>query len=333
MRSSRVLHAIDTHTEGLSVRVVTGGVGALPGASMAARRQWFIAHSDGLRKLLLREPRGHGALSGSILQPPTRADADWGVLFIEVTGVLPMCGAGTIATATALVEAGMVPVVEPRTSVRLDTPIGLIVADVAVRGGHAESVTITNVPAFADGLDQRVEVPGLGTVAYDMAFGGNYYAIVELGSLGVPFEHAAKQQLTDAGLAIMAAINEQRPPQHPEQHEITGCHHVQLVAPGSTPQRSRHALVIHPGWIDRSPGGTGTSARMAVLHARGELPLHADFVNESFIGTSFTGRLIAETEVGGRAAVVPTITGRAWVTGTAQYLLDPSDPFPEGFEL
>lgn len=333
MRTSRVLHAVDSHTEGMPTRVITGGVGVIPGATMAERRQWFIENSDDLRTLLMCEPRGHSSMSGSILQPPTRPDADWGVLFIEVSGLLPMCGHGTIGTATVLVETGMVPVTEPVTQVRLDTPAGLVVADVAVRDGHAESVTIKNVPSFSHALDQKIDVPGFGPIVCDIAFGGNFYAIVDLEALRLPFERAAKQQLLDAGLAIMSAINEQAPPVHPERPDISGCHHVYLKAPGSTAQRSRHAMAIHPGWFDRSPCGTGTSARMAQLHARGELALDTDFINESFIGTTFVGRLVEQTEVGGRTAVVPTITGRAWVTGTAQYMLDPSDPFPAGFEL
>ncbi|MGH3353473.1 MAG: proline racemase family protein [Nocardioides sp.] len=333
MRTTRVIHAVDSHTEGMPTRVVTGGVGVFPGNTMAERREWFIENNDELRTFLMCEPRGHASMSGSILQPPTRPDADFGVLFIEVSGLLPMCGHGTIGTATVLVETGMVPVVEPVTTIRLDTPAGLVVADVAVEDGHARSVTIRNVPSFVLGLDQSVEVPAYGSVGYDMAFGGNFYAVVDLEKLGLPFEREAKGRLLEAGLAIMDAINEQNRPLHPERPDISGCHHVYLKAPGSTAQHSRHAMAIHPGWFDRSPCGTGTSARMAQLHARGELALETDFVNESFIGTTFTGRLVEKTEAGGIEAVVPTITGRAWVTGTAQYMLDPDDPFPAGFEL
>ncbi|MEU6540705.1 proline racemase family protein [Streptomyces sp. NPDC047000] len=333
MRSERVIHAVDSHTEGMPTRVVTGGVGVFPGASMAERRQWFMENNDDLRTFLMCEPRGHSSMSGTILQPPTRPDADFGVLFIEVSGLLPMCGHGTIGTATVLVETGMVPVVEPVTTLRLETPAGLVEARVEVENGRAKSVTIRNVPSFALALDQTVEVPGLGSVGYDMAFGGNFYAVVELEKLGLPFERAAKQELLDAGLAIMDAINTQNLPRHPTRPDISGCHHVYLQAPGSTARHSRHAMAIHPGWFDRSPCGTGTSARMAQLHARGELALDTDFVNESFIGTTFTGRLVEKTEVGGIEAVIPTITGRAWITGTAQYMLDPTDPFPAGFEL
>ncbi|CAH0227087.1 proline racemase family protein [Microbacterium foliorum] len=333
MRAQRVFHAVDSHTEGMPTRVIVGGVGEMPGATMEERRQWFMANSDDLRLLLMNEPRGHSAMSGAILQPPTRPDADFGVLYIEVSGCLPMCGHGTIGVATVLVETGMVPVVEPVTTIRLDTPAGLVIADVHVSDGHADRVTLRNVPSFVVALDQVVDVPGLGAVEYDLAFGGNFYAIVSLEQIGLPFDRAHKDELLAAGLAIMDAIEATGEPVHPVDPTIRGCHHVYLKAPGSTAVHSRHAMAIHPGWFDRSPCGTGTSARMAQLHARGELPLDQDFVNESFIGTSFTGRLVETTEVAGIPAVIPTITGRAWVTGTAQYMLDPSDPFPRGFVL
>jgi proline racemase len=227
----------------------------------------------------------------------------------------------------------MVPVTEPVTTIRLDTPAGLVVASVAVEDGAATSVTIENVPSFAYALDAKVEVPGYGEVGYDLAFGGNFYAIVELGDLGLPFDRARAGDLLSAGLAIMDAVNGAHRPVHPERDDIAGCHHVYLKAPGSTARLSRHAMAIHPGWFDRSPCGTGTSARMAQLHARGELGIGQEFVNESFIGTRFTGRLLGETTVGPHPAVLPSITGRAWVTGTSQFHLDPTDPFPAGFLL
>ncbi|MFR9780303.1 proline racemase family protein [Micromonospora sp. MS34] len=334
MRARRLLHAVDSHTEGMPTRVITGGVAPLPGATMMERRRWFLDNSDHLRTFLMYEPRGHSAMSGAILQPPTRPDADWGVLYIEVSGCLPMCGHGTIGVATVLVETGMVEVTEPVTTIRLDTPAGLVVAEVAVSDGAAKAVTIRNVPSYSHQLDATVEVPGFGTARYDLAYGGNFYAMVHLEDLGLPFDRGHKQALLDAGLAIMEAINEQDRPVHVTDPDISGCHHVQLIAPGSDARHSRHAMAIHPGWFDRSPCGTGTSARMAQLHARGELALHTDFVNESFIGTRFIGRLVEETRLAGDVtAVVPTITGRAWLTGTAQYFLDPDDPFPAGFLL
>lgn len=333
MRTSRIFHAVDSHTEGMPTRVITGGVGAFPGETMAQRREWFLENSDHLRRLLMFEPRGHSAMSGAILQPSTRPDADWGVLYIEVSGVLPMCGHGTIGVATVLVETGMVEVTEPVTRIPLDTPAGLVIAEVAVKDGRAEHVTITNVPSFSLRLDALVEVPGLGTVTYDLGYGGNFYAVVDTAEIGIELhrDRRNKDEVLAAGLAIMDAINQADEPVHPTRQDIRGCHHVYLKDPESTAKRSRHAMAIHPGWFDRSPCGTGTSARMATLHARGELRLGEDFINESYIGTTFTGRLVEETTVGDVPAVIPTITGRAWLTGTAQYFLDPTDPFPEGF--
>jgi proline racemase len=333
MRSKRLFTAVDSHTEGMPTRVVTGGVGVIPGATMNDKRLNFIENLDSIRRLLMNEPRGHSAMSGAILQPPTRPDADMGVVYIEVSGCLPMCGHGTIGVATVLVETGMVEVVEPVTTIRLDTPAGLVIARVQVSDGHADAVTLENVPSFCQRLDEKVDVPGLGSVPYSLAFGGNFYAMVDLDDVGLPFDRARKDDIVRAGLSIMDAINEQAPPHHPEIAGVDHCHHVEFIAPGSTARHSRHAMAIYPGWFDRSPCGTGTSARMAELWARGELKLGEDFVNESFIGSRFTGRLIEETTVAGIPAVVPTITGRAWVTGIGQYMLDPTDPFPTGFQF
>ncbi|ARP68948.1 proline racemase [Streptomyces pluripotens] len=333
MRSTLVLHAVDSHTEGMPTRVITGGIGTVPGATMNERRLYFREHLDHIRRLLVNEPRGHSAMSGAVLQAPSRPDCDWGVIYIEVSGCLPMCGHGTIGVATVLVETGMVEVMEPVTTIRLDTPAGVVVAEVAVENGAAASVTLRNVPSFAVALNRAITLLDGRTVSYDLAYGGNFYAILPLDAFDLPFDRSRKDDILTAGLSLMDAINAQAEPVHPEDPHIRGCHHVHLYAPGATGRRSRHAMVIHPGWFDRSPCGTGTSARMAQLHARGELPLHTEFVNESFIGTQFTGRLLGETEVAGRPAVLPSFTGRAWITGTAQYLLDPTDPFPEGFVL
>jgi proline racemase len=308
-------------------------VPALPGDTMLERKLRFEAERDDLRLLLMREPRGHGAMSGAILQPPLLAGADWGVLFIEVSGCLPMCGHGTIGVATVLVESGMVEVTEPTTTVRLDTPAGLVEARVDVQDGRATGVTLRNVPSFLLARDREVDVPGLGRVAYDMAFGGNFYALLPAASVGLAPEPERAQELIDAGLAIMAAINESDRPVHPLDERIGGCHHVVLHEPGRDGADARAATSIHPGWLDRSPCGTGTSARLAQLHARGELAVGEPFVNESVIGTRFTGRIAEETTVGDLPAIVPEITGRAWITGRGEYVLEADDPFPAGFSL
>ena len=333
MRAARYFAAVDSHTEGMPTRVITGGVGPIPGASMLERKLHFETHMDDLRLLLMREPRGHGAMSGAILQPPLRADADWGVVFVEVSGCLPMCGHGTIGVATVLVETGMVDVREPETVVRLDTPAGLVEALVAVEGGRARAVTLRNVPSFLHARDATVDVPGLGSVRYDMAFGGNFYALVPAADAGVEVDPQQSRALIERGQEIIAAIDAADSPVHPEDARIAGCRHVVFHAPGGDGADARAATSIHPGWLDRSPCGTGTSARMAQLHARGELAVGDSFVNESVIGTRFTGRIAQEISVGGRPAIVPEITGRAWITAMGQYLLDAEDPFPAGFSL
>jgi proline racemase len=331
--ASRVFAAVDSHTEGMPTRVITGGVGPIPGATMLERKLHFERHLDDLRLLLMREPRGHGAMSGAILQPPLRPEADWGVVFIEVSGCLPMCGHGTIGVATVLVETGMVEVSEPETVVRLDTPAGLVEARVAVEAGRARSVALRNVPSFLLGRDRSVKLDGR-TLTYDMAFGGNFYAILPADSAGLAVDPGRAGELIERGLELMAAINETDRPVHPEDERISGCRHVIFTAPGDDgPRSQRSATSIHPGWLDRSPCGTGTSAKLAALHARGELAVGEEFVNRSVIGTRFGGRIVEETRVGELPAIVPEITGRAWITGMGQYVLDPEDPFPAGFSL
>ncbi|CAB4703724.1 unannotated protein [freshwater metagenome] len=328
---NRVIHTVESHTEGMPTRVVVGGVAPIPGNSMFERRAYFLEHMDDLRTLLMYEPRGHSAMSGAILQPSTRPDADWGVLYIEVSGCLPMCGHGTIGVATVLVETGMVEVVEPITTVRLDTPAGLVTVDVQVAHGKAENVTITNVASFTLGLDQKVNVPGFGEVTYDMAYGGNFYAIIDADQVGIEFKRENGQRFLDAGLAISDAINAQNPPVHPENPEIKLCHHVDFISPGSNAFHWKNAMAIHPGWFDRSPCGTGTSARMAQMVTRGLMKDSDTLINESWIGSQFQGRIAGRAKVGTFDAIIPTITGRAWVMGTAQWRLDPQDPFPAGF--
>ena len=245
--------AVDSHTEGMPTRVITGGVGPIRGATMLERKLHFEAEMDDLRLLLMHEPRGHSAMSGAILQPPPRPDADWGVLFIEVSGCLPMCGHGTIGVATVLVETGMVEVTEPETVVALDTPAGLVTRNVAVRDGEATAVTLRNVPAFLAARDQVVAVPGIGDVPYDMAFGGNFYALVAADAACV-VEPADAQRLIDAGLAVMAAINAQARPVHPLDERIARCHHVVPRARARRRGRSRR---------DHASTPAGSTARRA----------------------------------------------------------------------
>ena len=287
---------------------------------------------DDLRTLLMCEPRGHSAMSGAILQPPTRPDCDFGVLFIEVSGCLPMCGHGTIGVATVLVETGMVEVIEPVTRIRLDTPAGLVVADVAVEDGAAPQRHDPERAVVLGGARPVGRRPGsrAGSTTTSRSAATSTRSSTSPRSASRSTGRPSSRSSPPGSRSWRRSTRADRPV-HPKSPEISGCHHVYFVGPGSTAEHSRHAMAIYPGWFDRSPCGTGTSARMAQLHARGELPLEHDFVNESFIGTRFIGRLIGETTGRRPPRRSPTITGRAWVTGTAQYLLDPTDPFPAGF--
>ena len=331
MSTIRSVKTIESHTEGMPTRVVLEGIGEIPGATALEKRLYFMEHMDYLRQWLMYEPRGHGAMSGAILQKSTRADADIGVVYIEVSGCLPMCGHGTIGVATVLIEKNLVPVTEPITTVRLDTPAGLVVVDVEVADGKALCVTITNVPSFLYQRDQVVKVPGYGDIQYDMAYGGNFYAIIPIERVGITFERRNGAKLLEAGLAISDAINAQNRPIHPENPEIALCHHIDFIAPGENSLHWKNAMAIYPGWFDRSPCGTGTSARLAQMVARGEFKEGDVLINESWIGSHFEGRVIERTTVAGIPAVVPTITGRAWIMGEATWVLDSSDPFPDGF--
>jgi len=329
--SLRTVTTVESHTEGMPARVVTSGIEEIPGKTMFEKRLYFMEHMDHIRQWLMYEPRGHPAMSGAILQKPTRPDADWGVVYIEVSGCLPMCGHGTIGVATVLVEKGLVPVIEPITTVRLDTPAGLVIVDVQVKNGKAEKVTLTNVPSFSYQLDQTVDVPGHGKIKYDMAFGGNFYAIIPVDRIGIEFEHTNGQKFLAAGLAISDAINLQNRPVHPENPDIAICHHIDFIAPGSNALHWKNAMAIYPGWFDRSPCGTGTSARLAQMVARGEFKDRDVLINESWIGSQFEGRVKEHTTVAGLPAIIPTVTGRAWIMGEATWVLDPADPFPNGF--
>jgi len=331
MSTLHSVKTIETHTEGMPTRVVLEGIGEIPGNTAFEKRAYFMEHLDHLRQWLMFEPRGHGAMSGAILQKSTRPDADVGVIYIEVSGCLPMCGHGTIGVATALIEKKLVEVIEPVTTVRLDTPAGLVVVDVEVKEGKALKVTITNVPSFLYQRDQVVSVPDYGDVTYDMAYGGNFYAIIPAQSVGIPFLRENGAKFLTAGLAISDAINEQNTPVHPVNQDIALCHHIDFISPGSDPLHWKNAMAIYPGWFDRSPCGTGTSALLAQMVARGNFKDDDVLINESWIGSRFEARVKAHTKVGNFDAIVPTITGRAWIMGEATWILDSTDPFPSGF--
>lgn len=334
MKFSRVLTAIDSHTGGNAERVVIGGVPPIPGETMLDKLKYVRSHMDYLRTFLVHEPRGHSNMFAALLTPPTVEGADFGVIYLEPGGYATMCGHGTIAICTVLVETGMVPVKEPVTNVVLDTPAGVVRTEVVVRHGMAESVTIQNVPSFLYKPDVEVNVPGIGRVKVDIAYGGNFYAILPAESVGLRIAPEHATEIISHGTKIWQAVNEQVEIHHPEAPEINCINYVEFSAPPTHPEATlKNAVVVPPAGIDRSPCGTGTSAKMATLYARGELRLYEEFVHESIIGSLFYGKLVAEAKVGPYDAVVPTIRGSAYIMGIQQFVLDPRDPFPNGFLL
>jgi len=324
---------IDGHTCGNPVRLVAGGGPALDGESMSARRQDFLRRYDWVRTGLMFEPRGHDMMSGSILYPPTTDDGDTGVLFIETSGCLPMCGHGTIGTVTFTLERGLV---TPRTDgvVRLDTPAGRVTAEYRLGGGHVEAVKITNVGAYLAATGVAIEVPGLGPLRVDVAYGGNFYAIVEPQPGYADLAQLTPGEILRLSPLVRQAVNGAVELVHPEDPTIRGCSHVMWTGRPTQPgAQARNAVFYGERAIDRSPCGTGTSARMAQLAARGALKPGDSFVHESIIGSCFTGRVEAATEVGGQPAIVPSIEGWAVITGFNTIFLDPRDPYVTGFQV
>ncbi|RLE36111.1 proline racemase [Candidatus Acetothermia bacterium] len=334
MRFDRVIFTIDTHTEGEPTRTVIGGIPNIPGDTIAAKMQYLKENADSLRTMLMYEPRGNEVMSGAILTPPCDPQADMGVIYIEVGGYLPMCGHDTIGCCTAMVEAGIVPVHEPVTKITLDTPAGLVETAVAVEDLVAKSVTFRNIPAFLYKADVTVDVPSYGRVTMDIAYGGNFYALVEAEKMGLVISPERAGELIRAGIAVRDAVNAQLDVRHPEKPFIAGLTHVEFFGPPTHPQaQAKNAVIIPPGSIDRSPCGTGTSAKVATLYTKGELNLGEDYVHESIIGTTFVARAVETTTVGNLPAVIPEITGRAYVTGLHQFVVDPDDPLKQGFLL
>ena len=324
------LQVVDTHTEGMPTRVVLDGLPELAGATVADKMASFVRDHEPLRRLLTWEPRGAPVSYAAVLVPPDDPDAQVGVFFAERNGVLPGCGHGTIGVVRALLDQGAVVPEGDRAEVVLQTPSGLVRAAARRHDGQWE-VELRMVPSFLHRRDLAVDVPGHGAVQVDVAFGGNFYAIVPAADLGLTLEVSRARELAAAGLAVMSAVDDVDLPVHPVDPAIRGCLHTLFTAPGSDGVDGAGTVVVYTGVIDRSPCGTGTSARMAQLHARGELAVQQDFVHSSLIGSRFVGRLVEETTVGGQPAVVPTVRGRAWVTGRGELVLEPGDPFPAGF--
>lgn len=346
MNISRMIQAVDAHACGEPGRVIVGGVVNVPGATIFDKMCYLRDHADGLRKLMLREPRGYPALCCNLILPPTHPKADAGFIIMEQTEYPGMSGTNTICVVTVLLETGMLPMREPVTELTLETPAGLVGVRADCAGGKVQRVTFENVPAFAVYLDTPIEVPHLGTVSVDVAYGGMFYVIADAEPFGLRLMPDEGRDIVRISEMIKAAAQEQLPVTHPEQPGFNGITIAQLSAPPTAPGAHRKNVVTvstgrlewdrpatWTGAIDRSPCGTGTCAKMATLYAKGQLALNEDFNHEGILGTIFTGRLLRETRVGDYRAVVATIRGQAWITGFASYVVDADDPFSEGFTM
>jgi proline racemase len=336
MRFKRMITVVGVHTGGELNEVITGGVLDVPGTTMFDKMMWLQTNGDDLRQFLLNEPRGRITQCVNLVLPSTAPRAAAGFVIMESDYYVPMSGSNTICTATALLETGMIPMQEPVTHFTLEAPAGLVDITAECRDGKCLNVTFKNVPAFVFGLDQTIDVPGLGTLTIDVAYGGMIYALVDAAALGFAIVPAEARTLVELGERIKRAAAEQYPTVHPENPAINTINQTLFYGPvhqSETGKRSRNTVVVSPGRLDRSPCGTGTCARLAVMHARGQLAVGERFVHESIIGSEFVGTIVETATVAGRPAIVPAITGPAWITAFHQYVLDPSDPFPTGYIL
>ena len=334
LTAARMVQTVDSHTEGNPTRVIVGGVAVPPGETVMEKRDWLRANNDALRRMLNFEPRGNGMMCSVLLMPAVTAEADFAVIIMEQDAYPPMCGHCIIGTATTVVATGMVEVVEPVTTVRFDTPAGLVRCEVAVREGRPRSVTFTNVESFLFVRDVELDTGSLGRLRVDVAYGGDFYALVDADGLGLELSVANEAALMAAANEVRSAVETQLTVVHPERPEIDTCYMVQFTSHKTTAGGDgRNTVVAPPGTLDRSPCGTGTSARVAALHTRGELPLDTPFRHEGPLGTIFTGEAVAAVERGGHLFVTARVTGSAYLTGLHNFMLDPDDPLPDGFRV
>jgi proline racemase len=346
MRASRMITAVEAHAEGEGGRVITGGMPHLPGNTVMEKMQYMQTHHDDIRTLMLQEPRGNPALCCNVIVPPCDPAADAGFIIMEQTEYPPMSGSNAICVTTVLLETGIVPMIEPVTVLHLEAPAGLLEVKATCKDGKVERVEFLNVPAFAQHIDVPLDVPGFGRITVDIAWGGMYFVIADAAQFGLDTSAEHGSALVRASEAMRFAAAEQYPVTHPENADITGPTISQLTGQIIDPAtHGRGAITVssgdfdpaRPGAItgalDRSPCGTGTCAKMAVLHAKGLLGIGQDYVNAGPLGTTFTGRIESLTKVGPFDAIVPSLSGRGWISGVSQYMLDPTDPFPTGFTV
>lgn len=335
MRSSKTVHVISAHAEGEVGDVIVGGVAPPPGETLWEQRT-FIAKDETLRNFVLNEPRGGVFRHVNLLVPPKHPEADAAFIIMEPADTPPMSGSNSICVSTVLLDSGIIPMREPVTEMVLEAPGGLVRVRAECRNGKAERIFVQNVASFADRIDAPLEVPGIGTITVDTAYGGDSFVVVDAKLLGFEITGAEAKDIARMGVMITEAANKQLGFSHPEQPDwdhFSFCAFCGPISETATGYRGRSAVAIRPGKVDRSPTGTAVSARMALMAAKGHMKVGQTFEAVSIIGSSFTGKIVAETAVGERAAISPEIEGRAWITGIHQHMLDPDDPWPGGYRL
>ena len=336
MNLKNLITVIGAHAEGEVGRVITGGVIAPRAASMFERQQLLQEKQDWLRTLLLSDPRGSVNAAVNLVTPPISSEADFGMIVIEADSYPPMSGSNLMCTVTVVLESGMLPMTSPITELCVDTPAGLVRVRAECEGGKCRRVSFQNVPSFVMHQNRSVEVPNMGTVTVDVAYGGMIYVLMDAAKLGFSLHRSEARALSEAGERIKRAAAAQIPSVHPENPGIHTIDIAQFAGPLAVVdgiKTAKNAVVVSPGRLDRSPCGTGSSARMALMHARGELAAGEPFTHLSIMDTRFDCRIDGLAQVGGQSAVLPNISGRAWLTGLSYYGADPEDPFPEGYRL
>ena len=335
MRSSGIIHMVSCHAEGEVGNVIVGGVATPPGETLWQQARW-IAEDQGLRNLVLNEPRGGVFKHINLLLPAKHPAAKFAFIIMEPEHTPPMSGSNSICVATVLLDTGLIEMQEPVTEFVLEAPGGLVPIKAYCENGKARSIEVHNLPSFADQLDAALEVEGLGTLIVDTAYGGDSFVIVDAAALGFEIKPDEARDLTETGRKITRAANEQlgfEHPANPDWAHISFCEFALPLSMENGVKVSRNTVVIDPGKLDRSPTGTGCSARMAVLHAKGLMQTGERLIGRSIIDSRFDCRIVSVTRVGDKAAILPSIRGRAWITGTHQVMLDPDDPWPEGYRV
>lgn len=334
MKFIKSIHAVDSHTMGEPTRIIVGGVPKIPGKTMAEKKEYLQKEMDNVRTAIMLEPRGHNDMFGSILTSPVNEEADFGIIFMDGGGYLNMCGHGSIGAVTVSIETGMVEAVEPITHVKMDTPAGLVSAEAKVKNGKVKEVSIVNVPAFLYKENVSVEVPEIGEVKFDISFGGSFFAIVNAKQLGLKIEPKNTNKLTEIALQLRDIINENIEIQHPTLSHIKTVDLIEIYDEPTHPEANyKNVVIFGQGQVDRSPCGTGTSAKLATLYSKGELKEGEVFVYESILGTLFKGRIVGTGKVGDFTTITPEITGAAFITGFNHFVIDEDDPVKYGFLL